>query len=194
MRSTHLALLLAAAALVTSMLAPTVAGGEGGRPDRCDRFPALQTARGAKQRAEKGWDAGKLKTSHSAQVRVRIQSKCAPSRAGRKHVRGAIHRARFQYKKASLYFELTDPPGQDRLRVLRGCESGAYGYHSAAAPAGAYGMLEGWSESLPYYKHSGWIELTGDEPTAKPYQASRAQQDIRASLLYRHGGWWECAF
>lgn len=194
MRSTRLALLLAVAALISSLFAPTVAGGEAGRPDRCDQFPALATAQGAKQRAEKGWNADKLKTSKSAQKRVRIQAKCAPSADGRKHVRHAIEDARYQYKVEVLYVKLTDPPGQDRLRVLRGCESGAYGYHSPAAPAGAYGMLQGWAVSLPYYLDSGWVELTGDEPTSQPYQASKRQQDIRASLLYRHGGSWECPF
>lgn len=194
MRSRTLAVLLVLAAVLSALLLPTAAGGETGRPDRCEQFPTLSTAQGAAARAEKAWNADKLKTSKSAQKRVRIQAKCAPTAEGRKHVRKLIKDARTDYKIEVLYVKLTDPPGQDRLRVLRGCESGAYGYHSPAAPAGAYGMLQGWAVSLPYYLDSGWIELTGDEPTSQPYQASKRQQDIRASLLYRHGGSWECPF
>lgn len=165
--------------------------------DRCPNQPqVLKTAEGAHKRAAKGWNAKKVKKDKSAIERVRIQSRCAPTKDGRKYVKNEIKNAKKRYKKAKidrLYNELTASPGQARLQRLRWCESGNR-YNDPSAPAGAYGMLQGWSVSLSYYKESGWIKLTGDKPDSPPYTAGKKEQDIRASLLHQHGGSWECAY
>jgi len=189
--------IILAAAIVAALLVPSLGSAEPqGRPDYCDRYPALQTAHGAYKRAQKGWNAKKVKTNRGAQKRVRIQSHCAPTKQGRKHVKLAIKKARKHYKKAevrALYDEITSAPGQARLAVLRQCES-TNRYNDPAAPAGAYGMLQGWSLAKTYYT-SEMRKAFGDPPSP-PYLATPEQQDILASLLYQHHGTgpWECGF
>lgn len=78
----------------------TTATADQGRPDYCASHPTLQTAAHARERANKGWDAKHLKTREGAIERVRIQSHCAPTKSGRRHVKQAIDHARHKYKKA----------------------------------------------------------------------------------------------
>jgi hypothetical protein len=171
-----------------------------GRPDYCAKYPALQTVDGSKQRAKKGWNADKVKTNKGAQERVRIQSHCAPTKEGRKRIRDRIAKARSAYKAAKfeqarerLYDKITSAPGQARLAVLRQCES-TNRYNDPSAPAGAYGMLQGWSLSLSYWTKK--LTRYFGYPSSPPYTATPDQQDIAASLLYQHHGTspWECGF
>jgi len=171
--------------------------------DRCPNQPeVLKTAAGAHKRAQKAWDSRKVKRDQQTIKRVRIQARCAPTKEGRKYVREQIDQAKRQYRKAkieSIYDRLTAAPGQARLAVLRQCES-TNRYNDPAAPAGAYGMLEGWALSGWYFNQERlplkWQRLTGDGPTSPPYLASPDEQDIRASLLYQHQGTspWACPF
>lgn len=173
----RLALVLAAAALI---LAAT-AGADQGRPDYCERYPALSTAQGAVERANKGWNAREVKTSEQAIRRVRIQRRCAPSQRGRRHVRGAIDHARHKYKKAvaaqgiaNAYGDI-DPPGEAYLAQLRACESG--GAYSTNTGNGFYGAYQ--------FDLQTWASVGG---SGLPSDASPAEQDYRAALLWRSRG------
>lgn len=193
--------------IVGLILAPDSDGAVKTNIDRCPNQPeVLKTTAGAHKRAQKGWDSQKLKKNHSTIERVRIQSRCAPTKEGRRFVNWQIRLARAEYKKAKkkalvkkLYDNITSAPGQARLAVLRQCES-TNRYNDPSAPAGAYGMLQGWALSGDYFasddRAKKWQKLTGDGPTSPPYTASKHEQDIRASLLYQHHGTspWECPF
>lgn len=169
--------------------------------DRCPNQPAvLKTAKGAKKRAHKAWNHRTLKKDKDAIQRVRIQARCVPTVKGRAHVkhhideaRGDYKKAKYRYKKHQLYKKITAAPGQARLAVLRQCES-TNRYNSPAAPAGAYGMLQGWALAQTYY--TGKMERFFGPIPSQPYLATPAQQDILASLLYQHHGTspWECPF
>src|SRR5574338_1178915 len=63
--------------------------------DRCPNQPAkLKTASGAHKRAQRGWDSKRVEKNHGAIKRVRIQSRCAPTKEGRAYVNGRIDKAR----------------------------------------------------------------------------------------------------
>lgn len=123
-----LASFLAGVALMFGVAEVASASGSG-RPDYCERYPALQTAKGSKDRAEKGWNSEKLKESNEAQRRVRIQKHCAPSRKGRRHVRRNIDRARADYQQAvdeaktPWPDDIRDNPDYEYLNGVRACES-----------------------------------------------------------------------
>jgi hypothetical protein len=165
--------------------------------DRCPNQPdVLKTAAGAHKRAAKGWNAKTLRKDKQTIERVRIQARCAPTQEGRRYVREQIERARAHYRKskvAAYYAKLTAAPGQARLAVLRQCES-TNRYNDPAAPAGAYGMLQGWSLALTYWTSK--MDRYFGHPSSPPYTATPEQQDILASLLYQHHGTgpWECPF
>lgn len=169
--------------------------------DRCPNQPeVLKTTAGAHERAQKGWNSETVKKNPKTIHRVRIQSRCAPTQEGRKFVNKHIDKARAQYKKAKkkaqakkLYNKITSAPGQARLAVLRQCES-TNRYNDPSAPAGAYGMLQGWSLAQTYYTKK-MVKFFGS-PSSPPYTATPVQQDILASLLYQHHGTspWECPF
>ena len=59
--------------------------------------------------------------------------------------------------------------------MLRQCES-TNRYNDPAAPAGAYGMLQGWALALTYWTK----EMTRyfGYPSSPPYTATPVQQDI----------------
>lgn len=168
--------------------------------------PNVSTTKKAHQRAQHGWDSEKVKKRPKVIARVRLQSRCVPDGAPAEFVKERIAEARKEYRKAkkkekikTIYRKITSAPGQVRLAVLRQCES-TNRYNSPAAPAGAYGMLQGWALSGTYFSSEKlprkWQRLTGDGPTSPPYMASPDEQDIRASLLYQHHGTspWACPF
>lgn len=158
---------------------------------KCD--PVLTTTKGAHDRAQKGWNSNKLKKSHEAIARVREQARCVPDGKPRHYVKTQIRKAKKQFKQEPdrMYDEITSSPGQDRLARLRWCESGNR-YNDPSAPAGAYGMLHGWAESQRYYTSK--MKRAFGTPTSPPYTTAPVIQDVLASLLYQHGGWWECPF
>lgn len=182
-----------------TMIVPGVAsaGPDKTHVDRCPFQPeVLKTAAGAHERARKGWNAHKVKKDHGAIERVRIQARCAPTQDGRKYVNDQIDRARHRFKEAKvqqLYDRITASPGQSRLAVLRQCES-TNRYNDPSAPAGAYGMLQGWSLAKTYLTKK-MVRFFGFPPSP-PYLATPTQQDVLASLLYQHKGTspWECPF
>lgn len=169
--------------------------------DRCPNAPeVLKTPAGAHERAAKGWNRKTLKKNRGAIQRVRTQARCVPTKNGRQHVQTQIDTARYKYKKAkfkaakkALYNKITSAPGQARLAVLRQCES-TNRYNDPSAPAGAYGMLQGWSLAQTYYTKK--MRKYFGNPSSPPYTATPDQQDILASLLYQHHGTspWECPF
>lgn len=193
------AVILSGALVVLAILAVAA---KASTVDRCPNAPdVLKVVDGAHQRAQKGWNSRTVEKDHETIVRVRTQKRCVPTQKGRRYVRWQIHVAKAEFRRAKrkalaekLYDNITSEPGQDRLAVLRSCESGGryYIYY------GAYGMKEGWAASLEHFNSDPravkWQKLTGDGPTSPPGSASHAEQDIRASLLYQHGGWWACAF
>lgn len=168
--------------------------------------PSVSTTAKSHARAQRGWDSRKVKKHPDAIARVRLQSRCVPPGKPQAFVKDQISEARHEYKRAKrkhlaerLYDKITSAPGQARLAVLRQCES-TNRYNDPSAPAGAYGMLQGWSLSGSYFasdkRARKWQKITGDGPTSPPYMASPPEQDIRASLLYQHHGTgpWECPF
>lgn len=203
----RLAALGALVATAAALLLITTGEARATGVDRCPNQPdVLKVVDGAHKRAQKGWNHRTLKKDPQTIKRVRIQARCAPTKKGRRHVKRQISVARAQYKKAKkkalirrIYNKITSAPGQARLAVLRQCES-TNRYNSPAAPAGAYGMLQGWALSGSYFSSEKlprkWQRLTDDGPTSPPWQASPHEQDIRASLLYQHHGTgpWECPF
>jgi hypothetical protein len=185
------------AVFVVAIVAITATADARTQVDRCPSQPdVLKTAAGAHKRAAKGWNAKTLDRDKETIRRVRIQARCAPTQEGRRYVREQIERARRHFHKAKVaayYAKLTAAPGQARLAVLRQCES-TNRYNDPSAPAGAYGMLQGWSLALTYWT-SKMTRYFG-YPSSPPYTATPEQQDILASLLYQHQGTspWECPF
>jgi hypothetical protein len=185
------------AILVVGIIAITATADARTQVDRCPSQPdVLKTAAGAHKRAAKGWNAKTLRKDAQTIQRVRIQARCAPTQEGRRYVRDQIERARAHFHKAKVaayYAKLTAAPGQARLAVLRQCES-TNRYNDPAAPAGAYGMLQGWSLALTYWTSK--MDRYFGHPSSPPYTATPEQQDILASLLYQHHGTgpWECPF
>lgn len=177
------------------MLVAAASGGSRTQVDRCPNQPeVLKTASGAHKRAQKGWNSEKVKKDKETIQRVRTQARCAPTKEGRKYVNEQIDKAKKQYKKAKIekfYRKLTAVPGQAWLRAIRQCES-TNRYNDPSAPAGAYGMLQGWDLALTYWTKK--MTRYFGYPSSPPYTATRKQQDILASLLYQHYGPspWEC--
>jgi len=159
--------------------------------------PNVSTTKKAHHRAHRGWDDKKIVKRPKVIERVRLQARCVPDGKPEAFVRGHIEKARKQYKEAKtaqkLYRRLTSAPGQARLAALRQCES-TNRYNDPAAPAGAYGMLQGWDLALTYWTKK--MTRYFGYPSSPPYTATPTQQDILASLLYQHHGTspWECPF
>lgn len=155
------------------------------RPDYCENYPTLQTAKGSFDRAQKGWNSDKLKKNQSTIERVRIQSNCAESKKGRKVVKDNIDKAKKQFKRAkknALYDDLINPPGAAYLASLRSCEAGGT---YKTYPSGAYGWLgNSWQLTESRYNKTKWPEPSAPSPTS----GSNDQQDIRAAILYQMYG------
>jgi len=185
--------------LIVGILALVVFSGEA-KAAGGNCTPNVSTTDKAHHRAQRGWDSDKVKKRPKVIDRVRLQARCVPDGAPQAFVKGHIKQARKQYRKAkekakikAFYDKLTASPGQARLAVLRQCES-TNRYNDPAAPAGAYGMLQGWSLALTYWTKK--MTRYFGYPSSPPYTATPDQQDILASLLYQHHGTgpWECPF
>lgn len=169
------------AGMATAMLLAPATSAADARPPVCDKHPILATASGAVERANKGWNAREMKTRRRPQARVRIQRRCAPSQKGRRHVREAINHARMKFGKAAAEQEIAnaygdiDPPGADYLAQLRTCESG--GNYSTNTGNGFYGAYQ--------FDLQTWGSVGG---SGLPSDASPAEQDYRAALLWRSRG------
>lgn len=167
-------------AVLAALILPATAGADA-RPPVCDRHPVLATAKGAHERAAKGWNARTLKTNGEAIQRVRVQRRCAPSKKGRRHVRHVIADARAEYQRAVEQAEnpYPDPeslPYYSQLYSIAGCESG----HDpgAVSPDGTY-------RGLFQFDYGTWGTVGG---SGDPAAASVEEQYFRANTLYSQRG------
>lgn len=170
----------AVGAVVAALTLPAAASADA-RPPICDKHPVLRTAKGSVERANKGWNARKVKTNDEAIRRVRVQRRCAPSKKGRRHVRGAIDHSRHKYKRAveaaaNPYPEPTSLRYYHELYAIAGCESG----HDpqAVSPDGTY-------RGLFQFDYGTWGTVGG---SGDPAAASVEEQYYRADLLYQSRG------
>lgn len=97
--------------------------------------------------------------------------------AGLRELRDAIARVRTLIERAQAEpeFELAGGVSQATLDAIASCESG--GDPTAANPAGYYGKYQ--------FDTGTWASVGG---SGNPAEASEAEQDYRASLLYARAG------
>jgi hypothetical protein len=133
------------------------------------------------------WERGKPKDATLAAMRHKRRCAESPShRAAMRHAWKKAKAAYYQHRTAKLrqrkrereeakFLSAITPPGPDVLAAIRACESG--GDYSIDTGNGFYGAYQ--------FTLSTWASVGG---SGNPAQASPAEQDYRAALLYQQQG------